>query len=94
MNKRFATFVLVATMFACSKQEPPAPADTAAPSATAPAASAEPAASSATTPAPSASAATAEPPTEEDFEHEATDQVTAKTLDAQLDALEKEIKAD
>ena len=94
MNKPFATFVLAATVFACSKQEPPAPAATTAPSATAPAVSAAPTAPSATTPAPSASAATAEPPTEEDFENEANDQVSAKTLDAQLDALEKEIKAD
>jgi len=94
MSKRFATFLLAATVFACSKQEPPAPAETAAPSATAPAASAAPSASSAPTPAASDSAATAEPPTEEDFENDANDQVTVKTLDAQLDALEKEIKAD
>jgi hypothetical protein len=89
---------------ACSKQEPPAPlATNAATSATAtpPVAQAPsgPAATpSAAAPVPSASAsaarASSELPTEEDFEDEASRAVTAKTLDAQLDALEKEIQAD
>jgi hypothetical protein len=84
----FVAFVALA----CSKQEPPAPAEMTEPSA-APAptiASAAPAEA-----APTASAAAeAEPATEEDFEDEATKSVTATTLDSQLDALEKEIQAD
>ena len=77
---------------ACSKQEPPAPAtEPAVPSAAVPA----PGPSAAVaTPEPSASAAAApDLPVEEDFEDEANLKVNAVTLDAQLDALEKEIKA-
>lgn len=92
MKTWLATVVLTAALLACSKQEPPAPAATPTPS-TPPAAVSTPA-PSAVAAAPSASAATAEPPTEEDFEDEANSQVNVKTLDAQLDALEKEIKAD
>lgn len=75
---------------ACSKKEPPS-------------AEAPPSAASVPEPAPVASAPTPEPsastaagpeiPLEEDFEDEANLKVNAQTLDAQLDALEKEIKA-
>ncbi len=72
---------------ACSKQEPPpAPAEPPAPVATT---TAEAPAASAT-----AAAQPSEPATEEDFEEEAAQQVTAATLDSQLDALEKEIQAE
>ena len=92
MRILLSTLAVAATLFACSKQEPPAPAATPTPSASVVASPAS--APSAVTPPPSASAATAEPPTEEDFEDEASDKITVKTLDAQLDALEKEIQAD
>ena len=90
---RALLLAFLAAGVACSKQEPPAPA-------AAPAASVAPAAPSAVAsvelPAPSASAASTEAdvPIEEDFEDEASKDVTATTLDAQLDALEKEINAD
>jgi hypothetical protein len=85
--------ILALSAAACSKQEPPAPAAPPAPSA-APAATPAPVASAAAA-APSASAASNdEVPIEEDFEDEASQQVNAKTLDAQLDALEKEIQSD
>jgi hypothetical protein len=75
-------FVLVG----CQKEQPPAPAET-------PPAAATPAA-----PAETASAVPAatgpEIPTEEDFEEEAGRELTAANLDAQLDALEKEITAE
>ena len=80
-------FTLLA-LAACSKKEPPAPpAPEPTPTVAAPVASA---------PAPEPSAATAaapDVPVEEDFEDEANQTVTSQTLDAQLDALEKEIKA-
>jgi hypothetical protein len=89
---RVLPLVFFALGVACAKQEPPAPAATPAPS-VAPAAPSTVA--SATEPAPSASAAANEDvPIEEDFEDEASKDVTATSLDAQLDALEKEIKAD
>jgi hypothetical protein len=80
---------LTLALAACSKQEPPAPAE---PTPSAP----PPIAATVEPPAPSATAAAepSEPATEEDFEEEAAQQVTAPTLDAQLDALEKEISAD
>jgi hypothetical protein len=90
MRTLLATFIVASALGACSKNEPPPPATTPEPSAM-PAATTAP---SAAMPEPSASAAIAEPPTEEDFEDEASDKVTVKTLDAQLDALEKEIQAD
>lgn len=78
---------------ACSKQEPPAPAAEPAPPSAVSAPSPDPSAAAAT-PEPSASAAAApDLPVEEDFEDEANLKVNAGTLDAQLDALEKEIKA-
>jgi len=86
--------IAILVALACSKQEPPAPPNPG-PSA-APAAS-PPAAASSVAIAPSASASSdagAQPPTEEDFEDEASQAVTAKSLDSQLDALEKEIQAD
>ncbi|HTQ05443.1 MAG TPA: hypothetical protein VMI54_16380 [Polyangiaceae bacterium] len=89
------------TFLGCSKPEPPPPAATATPSAApAPAtSSAAPSATGAPSAAPSASAspsaaASSPPPTEEDFEDEASKAVTAKSLDSQLDELEKEIQAD
>jgi hypothetical protein len=85
--------VVVVAFFAvaaCSKHEPPSPPAPAASAIPAPAPSA-PASSLAVAPSASTSA---EPPTEEDFEDEASQAVTAKSLDSQLDALEKEIQAD
>lgn len=75
---------------------PPSASSSAPPSASAVASvSAAASAASTITPAPSASAAaSAAPPTEEDFEDEATKAITAKSLDSQLDELEKEIQAD
>jgi hypothetical protein len=86
-----AALLAVALLFAaCAKSEPPAPEATPAPSSV-PAEAPTPAPA----PTPSASvAATAEDvPVEEDFEDEAGSAVTSQTLDSQLDALEKEIKA-
>ncbi|HWP06438.1 MAG TPA: hypothetical protein VNN72_11875 [Polyangiaceae bacterium] len=77
---------------ACAKKEPPpepAPAETPTVASVTPPAASEAAAA----PAPSASAAAADVPVEEDFEDEASLKVNSQTLDAQLDALEKEIKA-
>jgi hypothetical protein len=68
----------------CAKKEEPAPA---------PAPEPPPAATTAA-PAPAPSAAVDDVPTEEDFEEEAAKEVTAANLDAQLDALEKEINAE
>lgn len=82
---------------ACSKQEPPPPSPApSVSSSAAPAASSAPAPASsvAVVPSASASASPSTPPTEEDYEDEATQAVTAKSLDSQLDALEKEIQAD
>jgi len=84
-----ALFAFVLTFAACAKHEP-APAETSAPPTSAPAPASATAVASAASAAPAASV---EVPVEEDFEQEATDAVTAHTLDAQLDALEKEIKA-
>jgi len=85
---RAVLLALVLSLAACSKS--PAPEATPAPDATL-----APPPSSAEAPTPSASvAATPEDvPVEEDFEDEASSAVTAQTLDSQLDALEKEIKA-
>lgn len=92
MTRFIATLGLL-TLVACSKKEaPPAPA----PAPETPiAASVTPPSPSeaAAAPAPSASAAAADVPVEEDYEDEANLKVNAQTLDAQLDALEKEIKA-
>jgi hypothetical protein len=86
---RSVVFALVALLAACSKQEPPAPeaapVPTQAPAPTPSAAAPVPSASVAATPE--------DVPVEEDFEDEAGSSVTAQTLDSQLDALEKEIKA-
>jgi hypothetical protein len=82
-----------ATVGACAKHEPPPPAETSAPSASLAAAPASVASAAAPTPSASASAPS-DPPTEEDFEDEASQKVTPNTLDAQLDALEKEIQSD
>jgi hypothetical protein len=89
---RFIAICGFVALAACSKQEaPPAPAP---PPETPSVASAAPPAASEANAAPSASAAAAtEVPVEEDFEDEANLKVNAQTLDAQLDALEKEIKA-
>ena len=77
----------VLALAACAKKEPPAPEPM--PSVVEPAPVA-----SAPTPEPSASAAAApDVPDEDDFADEANLNVNAQTLDAQLDALEKEIKA-
>lgn len=76
---------------ACAKKEPPPPSEPASPSVVS---AQPPPIASAPTPEPSASTALApEVPVEEDFEDEASLQVNAQTLDDQLDALEKEIKA-
>jgi hypothetical protein len=81
---------------ACAKSEPPAPAE-AVPSA-APAPPPEPTPAPAPPPAsaaaPSEATTSGDIPTEEDFEEESTTAVTAENLDAQLDALEKEIQAE
>ena len=91
MTRFIATTLGLLALVACSKkEEPPAPA----PAAETPiAASVTPPAPSEAAPAPSASAAAADVPVEEDYEDEANLKVNAQTLDAQLDALEKEIKA-
>lgn len=100
MTRWISALAFSACLAACSKHEPPPPAATPAPSAAAaPSAVASVAMPAATAsgavPIPSAAAAaSAEPPTEEDFEDEATQKVTPNTLDSQLDALEKEIQAD
>jgi hypothetical protein len=86
---RHAVFAgLLLALSACSKKEPPAPEP-------APSVTSEPApVVSAPAPEASASAAAApDVPVEEDFEDEANLKVTSQTLDSQLDALEKEIKA-
>ena len=71
----------------CAKSEPPTPAAEPAPT---PVASEAPVA-----PPPSPEPApVAEIPTEEDFEEEAGRELTATNLDAQLDALEKEIQSE
>ena len=79
-------------LFACSRHEaPPPPAETPAPP---PVASPS---SAATFPSPSASSAprgSTALPTEEDFEDESASKITPDTLDAQLDALEREIQAE
>jgi hypothetical protein len=81
---RFAlTAALFALLVACEKTEPP-PAAELTPPPPAPLA----------TPTTTTTAAAEEPvdiATEEDFEEEAEQKVTPKTLDAELDALEKEI---
>jgi len=88
---RSVVLALVLALAGCSKSEPPAPEAAPAPSPTLPPTPP----SSAVAPAATASvAATPEDvPVEEDFEDEAGSAVTAQTLDSQLDALEKEIKA-
>lgn len=86
MIARLAPLALVLFLAACEKKEPPAPAEP--PPEPPPAATVEP------PPAASAETAEADVPTEEDFEEEADKQVTAANLDAQLDALEKEINAE
>lgn len=88
---RSCLFVLVLALAACSKSEPPAPEASPAPSPTLPP---TPPSSAVAPVASAAPAGTAEDvPVEEDFEDEAGSAVTAQTLDSQLDALEKEIKA-
>jgi len=90
---RFIAALGLLALAACSKKEPP-PAPEAAPATPTVASVSAPAASEAAAAAPSDSAAAAtDVPVEEDFEDEATAKVNAQTLDAQLDALEKEIKA-
>jgi len=74
--------------FGCAKSEPPPPP--AAEPAPPPVASVAPAPPP---PSPAATAA-AEIPTEEDFEEEAGRELTATNLEAQLDALEKEIQSE
>jgi hypothetical protein len=82
---RLAPLAVVLLLAGCQKEEPPAPAP-------------PPEPTPAATPAPAPSATVADegptPPTEEDFEEEAAKEVTAANLDAQLDALEKEINAE
>jgi hypothetical protein len=83
---RLAPLALVLFLAACEKKEPP-PAEAPPPE--------PPPAATAAAPAPTASAeAASDLPTEEDFEQEAAKEVTAANLDAQLDALEKEINAE
>jgi hypothetical protein len=84
MIRIFRLVPLLLLVAACEKQEPPAPPE--------PAPEPPPAATTAA-PAPAPSAES-DLPTEEDFEEEAAKQVTAANLDAQLDALEKEINAE
>lgn len=94
MTRLLATLGLLGllTLGACAKKEAPPPEP--APAAPSVASAAAPAPSEAAAPAPSASvAAQPDVPVEEDFEDEANLKVNAQTLDAQLDALEKEIKA-
>jgi hypothetical protein len=77
------TAALLTLSVACEKSEPPPAADVTPPT-PAPVA----------TPSAPAAAAAEEPidlPTEEDFEEEAEQKVTPKSLEAELDALEKEI---
>ena len=88
---RSVLFALVLALAACSKSEPPAPEAAPAPNPTVPP---TPPSSAAPPEASAAAAGTPEDvPVEEDFEDEAGSAVTAQTLDSQLDALEKEIKA-
>lgn len=94
---RALVLIALFSALACSKQEPPAPSSAEPTPSAAPAASPAAVPSSSVAAAPSAAASageSAQPPTEEDFEDEASQAVTAKTLDSQLDALEKEIQAD
>jgi hypothetical protein len=94
MKRALSLLFFCVVVAACSKQEPPTPAASSAPSA--PAAPASPAsvASSPVAPPSASTAVVTEPPTEEDFEMNATEQVNKSSLDAQLDALEKEIQSD
>lgn len=69
----------------CAKSEPPAPAAEPTPT---------PVASVAPVAPPPSPEPVAEIPTEEDFEEEAGRELTAANLDAQLDALEKEIQSE
>jgi hypothetical protein len=80
-------------LLACSKPEAPPPlAETPAP--LPPAATSPSAASAVPSPAPSSGRGTAGLSTEEDFEDESATKITPETLDAQLDALEREIQAE
>lgn len=85
--KPLLIFAVLALVAGCSKNDAPAPAASA-PSGPAPTVSPTPSPAAAP-----ADAASAEVPVEEDFEEEASRAVTVQTLDAQLDALEKEITA-
>jgi hypothetical protein len=86
VSSRLVPLAIVLFLAACEKQEPP-PAETPPP--------APPPAVTTAAPAATASAAAASDlPTAEDFEEEAAKEITAANLDAQLDALEKEINAE
>lgn len=87
--------VMLASLLACGAcsrhdEPPPLPTETrGSPSATSPTLAVE---------QPTGSAADRPPlghlPTEEDFEEESASKITPETLDAQLDALEREIQAE
>jgi len=92
MNRPLLILAVFA-LAACSKKEPP-PSTAEAPPSAVPGSPAPVASAPGSAVAPSASvAATPDIPVEEDFEDEANEKVTAQSLDSQLDALEKEIKA-
>jgi hypothetical protein len=86
---RFIAIALIAVpLAACEKKDEPkpqanAPVATAAPAATTAAAATEPASATAEE--------SGEIPTEQDFEEEAEQKITAENLESELDKLEKEI---
>ncbi|MEZ4227132.1 MAG: hypothetical protein R3B13_39705 [Polyangiaceae bacterium] len=81
----FASVLVALAAFGCEKKEEPTPA-------AAPAPAASIAAPSDTAGAePTAAADEGDIPTEEDFEDEAEQQITASNLESELDKLEKEI---
>jgi hypothetical protein len=93
MNRCISRLALSLLLGACARNDPAPPAE--------PVPAATPAPLPAPTPPPTPqAAATAEAPgagdlaTEEDFEDESNKAITAENLDAQLDALEKEILAE
>jgi hypothetical protein len=82
----FASFASV--LASCARNEPPSPAEPAPAVTPTPAPAASPAATATASAEPSAAEDLA---TEEDFEDESAQAITGDNLDAQLDALEKEI---
>ena len=91
----FAVFVFGSALGACSKSEPPAPLEPAPVASPPPAVASPPTVPSLATAAPlGAAPGVQELPTEEDFEDESAAAISGDNLDAQLDALEREILAE